>query len=655
MGDKPTRREFFGISAVAACGGAAMSAEVQNGAPAASPPTLPENLAHVLASSYIGRPRAPFGLDGRAIPDAVRAGQPVHLLLEFTAARTDLRAGTDVLVFGKYFRWRKHHGSPFPHHPPFIIEGQGDPRGSFMLLSAKLPEHVVAEVALSLPEAGHVFCIHARITQGSIPRNTPLDIYLADPRGPCIEAPKNAGTIRLPTFVRPAGEEHFRPVSISPTITVQPGAAAKLTFICPSIVPRDAKIDARVIAIDDVGENGVPEYHGACSLRFRGGSRDVEKPGNILRPNEDVVYIEALDRESGLFGRSKPIGLPERFGGFNVYFGDVHSHPSYDLISDVRNAYQQANPWSGHNFAHVLLHANSPHYNPGRRGWKASVELRERLCDTPGFVSCAGVEQYGPKGHRTVLFDSIAEEQRFHSDYDWKACQSDLWEIENLWKALEDYRALTCIHHSKFIGNADFAVQPHPMERLAEIYSRWGSSETGGQRSVLRALKRGWRLGFIGGSDSFLGRPGYGPYGVNDGLGLAGVFAETLSWKAVYDAMYRRRCYATTGQHILLWFELEGRMMGSELADFGGPRRFTLRAAGTSQIAGLELVRNGDPIVTLRPDSLTCDMTLDDAEPLDNVLLRPTREGDAPFCFYYVRLTQHDGNMAWSSPIWVTA
>jgi hypothetical protein len=240
-------------------------------------------------------------------------------------------------------------------------------------------------------------------------------------------------------------------------------------------------------------------------------------------------------------------------------------------------------------------------------------------------------------------------------EYGWQACKTDLWDVRDLWRALEEFGAFTCVHHSKFIGNADFQIPPHPIERLAEIYSRWGSSEAHGRRSVLHALKRGWRLALVGGSDSFLGRPGYGPYGVNDGLGLAGVFAETLSWKAIYDAMWRRRCYATTGKHILLWFELEGQMMGSELDGFRGTRHFAVRAAGTSEIAKLELVRNGDTVVTLLPDSLTCDETVDDAEPLESVLLKPVREADAPFCFYYLRVTQCDGNMAWSSPIWMTA
>ena len=67
-----------------------------------------------------------------------------------------------------------------------------------------------------------------------------------------------------------------------------------------------------------------------------------------------------------------------------------------------------------------------------------------------------------------------------------------------------------------------------------------------------------------------------------------------------------------------------------------------------------ELVRNGEPIITLLPDSLTCDLTVDDAEALEDVLLKPVRREDSPFCFYYLRLTQRDGNMAWSSPIWVT-
>ena len=42
----------------------------------------------------------------------------------------------------------------------------------------------------------------------------------------------------------------------------------------------------------------------------------------------------------------------------------------------------------------------------------------------------------------------------------------------------------------------------------------------------------------------------------------------------------------------------------------------------------------------------------EDNAPLSEIALSPTYEGDVPFVFYYCRLRQNNGQMAWSSPIW---
>ena len=41
-----------------------------------------------------------------------------------------------------------------------------------------------------------------------------------------------------------------------------------------------------------------------------------------------------------------------------------------------------------------------------------------------------------------------------------------------------------------------------------------------------------------------------------------------------------------------------------------------------------------------------------DEHPLELILLRPADQ--PPFCFYYLRITQNDGEMAWVSPVWLT-
>ena len=50
---------------------------------------------------------------------------------------------------------------------------------------------------------------------------------------------------------------------------------------------------------------------------------------------------------------------------------------------------------------------------------------------------------------------------------------------------------------------------------------------------------------------------------------------------------------------------------------------------------------------------MDCELTWDDATPLDECLLPAARHCDHPFCFYYVRVIQSDREVAWASPSWI--
>jgi hypothetical protein len=217
-------------------------------------------------------------------------------------------------------------------------------------------------------------------------------------------------------------------------------------------------------------------------------------------------------------------------------------------------------------------------------------------------------------------------------------------------------------------------------ERVVEIYNAWGSSErskkegnpfpiTGGveeseEGSLVKALKKNCRFGFVaGGLDD---RGIYSGFFESDQVqynpGLTGIIAKSYTREAIFDALYRRSCYATTGERIILGFYIAGHPMGSELSTQNKPgltvnRHLSGYIAGTKVITLIEIIRNGEVIHTINPHAYHCDYYFDDMDDLPSVTLDggKTPEGVAklPFVFYYVRATQEDGNMAWSSPIWV--
>lgn len=216
-------------------------------------------------------------------------------------------------------------------------------------------------------------------------------------------------------------------------------------------------------------------------------------------------------------------------------------------------------------------------------------------------------------------------------------------------------------------------------ERVVEIYNAWGSSECtekeGNLRpinatskngiaswpegSIRKALNNNYRFGFTAGGldDRGVFADLYEKDQVQYSPGLTGILAVEQTRESLFQALYNRQCYATTGERIILGFFLAGAPMGSELNTKVKPglsynRYITGYIAGTSSIESIEVIRNGVVIHTMHPDKTELDFSFDDAEAIHKVAL-PAKGEALPFVYYYLRIVQKNGHIAWSSPIWV--
>ncbi|MCH9609538.1 MAG: hypothetical protein S4CHLAM45_09340 [Chlamydiales bacterium] len=220
----------------------------------------------------------------------------------------------------------------------------------------------------------------------------------------------------------------------------------------------------------------------------------------------------------------------------------------------------------------------------------------------------------------------------------------------------------------------DFKAFNPEFERVVEIYNAWGSSEqtkkngntlpiTGSieevaDGSIVSALKQNCRFGFVaGGLDErgiYAALPNtkqkqYSP-------GLTAIASEKFTREGLIEALYNRACYATTGARIIIGFSIAGYRMGSELTTAKKPglavnRHISGYIAATSPIKTVEVIRNGEVIHTFKPTEYHFDYFHDDMENLSKITLK--KKGQIPFVFYYLRVTQQDGHIGWSSPIWV--
>ena len=156
----------------------------------------------------------------------------------------------------------------------------------------------------------------------------------------------------------------------------------------------------------------------------------------------------------------------------------------------------------------------------------------------------------------------------------------------------------------------------------------------------------GRRLGVNGSSDEHSGQGG------RQHGGIAAVWAEGLTREAVFGAIRRRRSYATTGERILVEFDVDGLLMGEEgKRPRGAKLPIRLRVWGTNLLLHVEILRLRPGVdarfeqflsVPPRPESTDASVEAED-----------TLQGPA---IYYARATQEPlewPDMAWTSPVWV--
>ena len=226
-----------------------------------------------------------------------------------------------------------------------------------------------------------------------------------------------------------------------------------------------------------------------------------------------------------------------------------------------------------------------------------------------------------------------------------------------LYEALRATDAFIISHHvaypcDRWVPGTDWNSVETDIERVMEIWSMHGSSEgydaadrpltaTDPSRTAMAVLRKGLRIGFVGGSDTHSGRPGGsakepGRYWG----GCAAVWAPSLTRRAIFNAFRRRNTYALTGARIVLRFSVNGELMGFEVA--AAPRadiRIDVWAPG--DIAKVELMKNTAVHRTITPDAGTRELHLT----LDDVTGGPA--------IYHCRITQGDGHLAVCSPVWV--
>jgi hypothetical protein len=165
----------------------------------------------------------------------------------------------------------------------------------------------------------------------------------------------------------------------------------------------------------------------------------------------------------------------------------------------------------------------------------------------------------------------------------------------------------------------------HDVTKQAPAQAPGGYQEAG---MVWNALAKGYRLGTITSSD-------HGSTHISYAL----VYTPANDRQSILDSIRKRHTYGSTDNLIVeAW--ANGHFMGDEFTTKERPT-LTLKAQGTDVIAKVDLVRNNKYIYTTVRDAPVVEIKYTDMEP------------EQGLNYYYFRIQQDDGEVAWASPLWV--
>jgi hypothetical protein len=173
----------------------------------------------------------------------------------------------------------------------------------------------------------------------------------------------------------------------------------------------------------------------------------------------------------------------------------------------------------------------------------------------------------------------------------------------------------------------------HNYEHFGAPRSPTAQTQIGGYQEagfVWNALEKGYRLGFQSSSDH-----------ISTHMSYAAVLVENVSREGLIAGFKARHCYAAT-DNILVVVRSGDRLMGDIFTTRERPQ-LTIEAHGAAPIAKLHVIRDNKYIYSTEPNEPHVRRTFTDM--------------DAPpgkTSYYYVRVEQADGNLAWASPMWIT-
>ena len=355
---------------------------------------------------------------------------------------------------------------------------------------------------------------------------------------------------------------------------------------------------------------------------------------------------------------------------FQRYFGQLHSHTQYsDGAGSLESAlaYIKALPDSANvDFVAFTDHSNyfdkSGAANPEGALYDMSLasaasqnlwnEYKSAVAafnkeNAGSMVAIAGFEMTwsGGPGHINT-FNTPGIVSRNNTTLNNKTKDAGLQAYYKLLSQTEGVNSISQFNHpgTTFGNFIDFGYWDAVVDTrmyMVEVGNGEGQIGAGGYypsyEQYIMALDKGWHVAPTNNQDNHKGKWG----NANDARDV--ILTDDFTEDGIYAALRARRMYATEDKNLDLDYTVNGNMMGSIIdvpeklnfeISFNDPDR-------TDSIAKVELVVNSGKV------AYTWDSAADLAKGSVSVELAPE------YTYYFVRVTEGDGDLAVTAPVWV--
>ena len=435
------------------------------------------------------------------------------------------------------------------------------------------------------------------------------------------------------------------------------------------------------------GENKRPAISVALANAGQNPTVTMSVGGKAVAPTYEsgrVTYTPAADMTDGRVDvkvtATRADGKSAEFSWFftvgkttyQPYFGQLHSHTQYSdgsgtldsALSYIRSLPDSANvqfvAFTDHsnyfdsknapNVEAALYDTSLVKDSDASHSWKTYKDTIAQFNeDNAGdMVAIGGFEMTwsGGPGHINT-FNTPGIVSRNNSTLNNKTADAGMKAYYALLSQAEGATSISQFNHpgTTFGNFKDFNYWDPVIDSrmyMVEVGNGEGQIGAGGYypsyEQYIMALDKGWHLAPTNNQDNHKGKWG----NANDARDV--ILTDSFTEDGIYEAIRALRMYATEDKNLELTYTVNGLMMGSSITEV--PDKLNIEVTvndpdASDSIAKVEVVANSGKVA----------YTWDNAAQLKSGKLSVTL--DPSYSYYFIRVTQKDGDLAVTSPVWV--